>query len=80
MCTFVRIHESILSGVACRHLASSGYHERTSVYAAKAVDAAEAVTADYTYHPLARASETGERRVGREEKGERVGRRECVVK
>lgn len=60
-----------------------GYHENTSVSVAQAAQAAEPVTYDYTYHPLPRAQEAGERRVGRERKreGERRGAgrgRECV--
>lgn len=49
-----------------------GYHENTSVSVAQA---AEPVTYDYTYHPLPRAQEAGERRAGGERKreGERSG-------
>ncbi len=47
-----------------------GYHENTSVSVAQAAQAAEPVTYDYTYHPLPRAQEAGERRVGRERKRE----------
>lgn len=54
-----------------------GYHESTSVSVAQAAQAAEPVTNDYTYHPLPRAQEAGERRAGRERKweGDREGRR-----
>lgn len=48
-----------------------GYHENTSDSAAQAAQADEPVTYDYTYHPLSRAQEAGEKRVGRE--GDRGG-------
>lgn len=47
-----------------------GYHENTSDSVAQAAQAAEPVTYDYTYHPLSRAQEAGEKRVGRERKRE----------
>ncbi len=52
--------------------AVSGYHENTSASVAEATQAAEPVTYDYTYHPLPRAQEAGERERG---VGETVGRR-----
>lgn len=42
-----------------------GYHENTSVSGAQEAHAAEPVTYDYTYHPISREQEAGERRVGR---------------
>lgn len=47
-----------------------GYHENTSVSVAQAVQAAEPVTSDYTYQPLLRAQEAGERRMERQRKRE----------
>lgn len=55
-----------------------GYHENTSDTAAQTAQAAEPVTYDYTYHPLSRAQEAGEKKVGSERKREdrEVGEKE----
>lgn len=74
MCTFVCVC-ILCVDCAPAFTAVPGYHENTSVSVAQAAQAAEPVTYDYTYHPLPRAQEAGERRVGRERKreGERSG-------
>lgn len=90
MCVCVFVSASRVD-CALAFTAVPGYHENTSVSVAQAAQAAEPVTYDYTYHPLPRAQEAGERRVGRERKRrsggksgkEKQGRAEenpCVVK
>lgn len=87
MCIFGCVCVPVVVNASCVDCALAftavpGYHENTSVSVAQAAQAAEPVTYYYTYYPLPRAQEAGERRVGSERKregeksGEKVGRRE----
>lgn len=88
-CGHVHICVCVWEHCALAFTAVPGYHESTSVSVAQAAQAAEAVTNDFTYHPLPRAQEAGERRVGGERKwkGDRESRKVrgtslcvCVIK